>query len=78
MNEEELKYPEWQTPLQELVLEFDSTKLPEKVQKVEALIFERMQKLCRGNDGHSETQALNDAVVLLRIIKREKVGFPDW
>lgn len=68
MNEE-LKYPEWQRPFQQLILEFDRTKLPEKLQKVETLIFERLQQLRRGNDGHIETQALNDALVLLRIIK---------
>jgi hypothetical protein len=78
VNEEELKYPEWQTPLQELILEFDSTKLPEKVQKVETLISERLQQLPRGNEGHIETQAINDALALLRIIKRDKLGFPDW
>jgi len=77
VNDEELKYPEWQTPLQELVLEFDSTKLLEKVQKVDSLIFERLQQLRQGNDGHIETQAVNDALALLRIIKRDELGFPD-
>jgi len=78
VNDEELKYPEWQTPLQELILEFDRTKLPEKVQTVEALVFERLQQLRRGNDGHIETQAINDALVILRVIKRDKLDFPDW
>jgi hypothetical protein len=78
VDEEEFKYPEWQTPLQELILEFDSTKLPEKVQKVETLIFERLQQPRWRNDGHIEPQAINDARVLLRMIQRDKLGFPDW
>lgn len=77
VNDEEFKYPEWQIPLQELILESDRTKLPEKVQKVETLIFERLQQLREGNDGEIETQAINDAVALLRIIKRERVDLPD-
>ena len=78
MHDEELKYPEWQKPLQELILEFDRDKLPEKVQQVETLIFERQQQLSRGNDGHMELQAINDALGVLRIIKRDRLGFPDW
>jgi hypothetical protein len=41
----ELKYPSWQTPLQEAILEFDPEKLAEKIQAVESLIFERLQVL---------------------------------
>lgn len=73
MNDE-LKYPEWQTPLQELSLEFDRTKLPEKIQKVETVILERLRELRHGNDGHVETQAINDALAILRIIKRGNEG----
>lgn len=77
MNNEELKYPEWQRPLQEVILEFDRTKLPEKLQKVETLIFDRAQQLRQTNHGQIETQALDDALVVLRVIKREKLDFPD-
>jgi hypothetical protein len=78
VRDEELKYPEWQKPLQELILEFDRDKLPEKVQQVESLILERLQQLRGGNDGHIELQAINDALAVLRIIKRDKLGLPDW
>jgi glycyl-tRNA synthetase beta subunit len=78
VNDEELKYPEWQRPLQNLILEFDAQKLPEEVEKVETLILERLQRLCSQNDAHIETRAINDALALLRIIKRDKLGFPDW
>ena len=73
-----MKYPEWQTPLQELILEFDPEKLPEKIRQVEALIFERLRQIRQGNDGHLETQAINDALAILRVIKRNKLGLPDW
>jgi hypothetical protein len=78
MSDGELKFPEWQAPLQELILEFDREKLPEKIQKVETLIFDRLQQLRQGNDGHSEKQAINDALSILRIIKRDKLNYPDW
>jgi hypothetical protein len=38
MSDSELKYPEWQAPLQELILEFDREKLPGKIQNVQILI----------------------------------------
>lgn len=78
MHNEELRYPEWQKPLQELILEFDRDKFPEKVQQVESQIFERLQQLRGGNDGHIELQAINDALGVLRIIKRDKLALPDW
>jgi hypothetical protein len=78
MSDGALKYPEWQTPLQELVLEFDREKLREKIQKVETLIFERLQQAAQGSEGRSEQEAMNDALSVLRIIKRDKLGFPDW
>jgi hypothetical protein len=54
MSAEEWKYPEWQDPLQELILEFDDEKAREKGQKVESLIFARLQKLCPESDGRGE------------------------
>ena len=38
MIESELKFPEWQAPLQDVLLEFDSAKLEQQIHKVEALI----------------------------------------
>jgi hypothetical protein len=78
MNDGELKYPSWQAPLQEVILEFDREKLPERIQKVEALILDRLQQLSRGNDSRSEQEAISDALSILRIIKRDKLGYPDW
>jgi hypothetical protein len=74
-----LKYPEWQVPLQELILEFDRAQLHQKMQRVEALIYDRFQQLQNGSGSHTaEREALNDAISLLRVIKRDKLDFPDW
>ena len=78
MNDEELKFPEWQVPLQDLILEFDPKKLAEKIQKVETVILERQQQLYQGSDGHAEREAIHDALNIIRVIKRDKLGFPDW
>ena len=78
MDEKEFKFPEWQTPLQELVLEFDNEKLTQKTQEVETILLSRLQELDHGCNGHDEKDAISHALRILRIIKRDKLGFPDW
>ena len=78
MSDSELKYPEWQGPLQELILEFNREKLPGKIQNVETLISKRLQQLRDEMDGRAEIQAINDGLAVLRIIKRDKLDYPDW
>lgn len=78
MSEEELQFPEWQGPLQDLILEFDRETMLAKVQEVEALIFERLRQLSASSDGRVEHEALHDALNVLRILKRDRLGFPDW
>ena len=78
MREEELQFPEWQGPLQDVILEFDREKMLKKMQDVEALIFERLRQLSVSSDGRVEHDALNDALSVLRILKRERLGSPDW
>ena len=67
MGEEELKFPEWQEPLQDLILEFDPEKLLEKVKKVETLIIERHQQLV-GASSQDERDALSDALSIIRVL----------
>src|SRR5438105_14311143 len=50
MSDGELKFPEWQAPLQDLILEFDREKMPEKMQHVETLIIDRLQQLRNSAD----------------------------
>ena len=68
MSEEELRFPEWQKPLQDLILEFDRESLIRKVKRVEALIIERDQELARTGDGHDERVALSDAMSIIRLL----------
>jgi len=78
MNDEILKYPKWQTSLQDAILEFDREKLVEKIQKVETTVFERLQKLSSDSDHHGERQAIADAFSTLRVLKKDKLSYPDW
>jgi len=79
MSDEELKFPEWQGPLRDAILEFDRERMAEKIQNVEALIFERLRQVSASRDGgRVEYEALNDALSVLRILKRDRLGFPDW
>jgi hypothetical protein len=78
MSDRESRFLEWQAPLQELILELDREKLTQKVLAVEALVFERLQRPFEGSEGRSEREALRDALSVLRAIKRDRLGFPDW
>ena len=77
MSERELKFPEWQGPLQDLILEFDRDRMLEKTQEVEALILERLRQLSVSSEGRVELDALVDALSMLRILKRGRLGFPN-
>jgi hypothetical protein len=74
MNESELKFPEWQAPLQDVILEFNRAELEQQIQSVEALITQRIQQLPRSGGGHEERDAINYALSLLRMIKQDRLG----
>jgi hypothetical protein len=78
MTNEETKYQEWQAALREMRMETDPEKLSGKLQRVESLIQGRLQDLYRKSDGSKEREELKEALFTLRIIKRDKLGFPDW
>ena len=78
MSDGKLKYPRWQAPLQEVIFEPDRKKLGDKIQKLEALILERVLQLQLGSDGDSEQEAINDALSTLRALKRDKLDYSDW
>jgi hypothetical protein len=75
---DDLKYPQWQKPLQEVLIEVDKGKLRERVMVAECAIYNRLQVLSRNPDSHTERQAIKDALEILRVIKRESLGFPEW
>jgi hypothetical protein len=74
MSDGELKFPEWQGPLKEVLLEFDPQELPEKLQKVESLILERLLQLSQAGDSDLEKEAILDALTALRVVKQPKLG----
>jgi hypothetical protein len=78
MTDGALKSPDWQSLLQEVILEFNREELIEKIQTVEILIFERLQRPLRSTDDPTEREALDHALSTLRNIKRDRLGFPDW
>ena len=78
MVDPQLKYPEWQIPLEGIVTEADVKKLPAKVHAVESLIFERLKQLDSSNNGAAEREAIKTGLNILRIVKSERLCFPDW
>ncbi len=76
--ERALKYPAWQAPLHDVILEFNRDRLAEKAQKVEMLIAGRLQQLREEHDSRDEQEAIYFALSVLRGIKRDKLGYPDW
>jgi hypothetical protein len=78
VSKQELKYPAWQLPLQDVILEFNLDTLRGKIQQVETLIFQRLQELQHSKDGAGERQAINDALDLLRTVKHERLDYPNW
>jgi hypothetical protein len=74
----DLRYPGWQTEYQAARLEVDPEKLSARVTNAEAAIFKRLQALSEIQDGQAERQAILDAVAALRVIKRERLAFPEW
>jgi hypothetical protein len=42
------------------------------------VLYKRLQHISQGSDHLAERLAIEDAVAGLRILKRDKLGFPDW
>jgi hypothetical protein len=71
-------YPEWQPAYLAALLELEPNRLFERVMAAETAIFNRLQAIPHNADSHAERQAIEDAVASLRVLKRDKLGFPDW
>ena len=70
-------YQEWQNEYRAALLEVDRGKLSERVAAATA-IYERLQQSSQDPDRRAEHQAIEDALAGLRLLKRERLGFPDW
>ena len=66
---EPLRYPLWQEPLRDAILEFDAQRLFLKIQRAEKFINDRLGELqSEGNDCH-EREALIDALATLEVLR---------
>jgi len=65
----DLKYPEWQRPIQAALLEFDPQKLQERIALAEAAISARLDRLSEVSDGEAERMAIEDGLRLLSFLK---------
>lgn len=76
-----VRYPAWQREYEASLHELDPRRLFERVHSAEAAIFNRLQELAQnpeGADHRAERQAITDALSALRVLKRDKLNFPDW
>lgn len=76
-----LRYPAWQREYEASLHEPDPKKLLERVHAGEAAIFNRLQELAQtpeNTDRKAEEQAIAEALRTLRVLKRDKLQFPDW
>ena len=73
-----LRFPKWQEPYQDALLELDTEKLNQRILDAETAIFLRLQELTPDSDHHEERSAICDAISGLRVLKTEKLRFPDW
>lgn len=75
------RFPSWQLQVQAAIDETDQEKLLSLVHAAEMAIFNRLQELGKLSqpDGHSEERdSLAHALETLRLLKRDRLGFPDW
>ena len=70
--------PEWRETYIEALSEFDPSKLAGRVARAETAILFRMQALETSFYGHVERQAIDEALMGLRTLQRERLDYPDW
>ena len=69
-------YPKWQNEYQVALLELDRKKLLGRATAAETAIFNRIQAI--SPEHAAERQAIEDAIASLRVLKTEKLNYPDW
>jgi hypothetical protein len=72
-----LKYPEWQTPYQEALLESDKKKLEAKIHLAEWKICRRLQTISADSNHQEEKAAIADALNRLGSLKLNSPNYPD-
>ena len=71
----EPRYPEWQKPYHDALLEPNPQKLVQRVSEAETAILSRLQEIRIGSDSRMEAQAIEDALNGLRVLKNETAKF---
>ena len=74
---EDLGTPDWRRLYREALVELDMDILQERLAAAEAAILLRLQTMLPSPASLSERCAINDALVNLRILKRESLGLAD-
>ena len=72
----DLRFPSWEKPFREALVETDLNKLLEKIHAKEGAMFVRWQELASSNDEHVEREAMRAATEELLKLKSEKLKWP--
>jgi hypothetical protein len=73
--------PDWRSEVQAALKEANSSRLLERVHAAETAIFLRLQELADVPESMArqvERREIAKALDTLMVLKREKLGFPDW
>ncbi len=73
-HELNLKYPVWQEPLHEALVELDKSKLKSKIARAETAIAQRLQDVSKAAEDEAEIHALQDGLASLRVLRRVELG----
>ena len=71
-----LKYPSWQKPYLDAMLEINPDRLKDRVASAETAIQLRLRELADSPDAQAERQSLADARNGLLVLKRETPAVP--
>lgn len=71
----DLKFPVWQRPYLEALMETDQHKLVRRVEHAETTILSRLQEIQNNSNQRVERQAIEDALSGLKSLKEETDEF---
>lgn len=75
---DKLKYPQWQVHFEDAISESNPAQLALRVVAAEEALFLRLQRLGRDPATPEELTAIENALATLRMLKKNKLGYPDW
>lgn len=71
----ELPFPKWHQAYDSVLRETDDRALFKRIEVAEAAILTRKEVLAHGSDHHPERQAMEDALVNLQRLKRDRLNW---